>query len=840
MARYFLTEVSIQGFRGINNEDHPLVLKFKPDSVSSVFGLNGIGKSSIFEALHYAIHGTIPKLDSLQSQEHPRDYYCNLFHSKRKAHILLEFQPDDETKIISISIYREGDGTRIVNSPSGYPNPKRFLAMFAESFTLLDYNTFTRFIEDSPLERGRTFSALLGLVKYSDCRQSLQVVSDTRILNTDLDLKTLGTTINSAQMAEEHALRTLTTNYENITGKSLVDGDNLEELDIHVTNILKNTELLKPHIGNSSVAEIDFGKLKSEIQSAEGGKEREELSKTIGAINALETLPVHNHSDMNTEKQKIRALIDERDKFLESTRGDLFKHFYEAAQVVIEKGHWTEDSKCPLCESFLKLSITEYIKKQLEQYSEVSTKLVQIKDLWQSSQWKVCLKALENSAPLSIAPENKQLAMLNSKFELGELSNDDLVSTSTWTKTLLGKVVETLEDLQKRQQELESELPESLVRITEQVEQAQQFSDSLAFLKTTREEKRRQQARRDIRERWKKFISHASDIFSQAETALSKARVEELEAQYTSMFQHIMQSKSVVPSLHRANKKEDLHVRLSDFHGRHSLSAIALLSESYRNALALSVFLAAAMNHSDKMRFVVLDDVSSSFDTGHQFLLFELIRTKLQQPRNANGLQFIILSHDVVLQKYFDRLSSNTEWEHYTLQGTPPRGLVHSQREDVDRLKNRIMSFLNSGQTDSAEPLIRHYLEFKLQQIIRKVNIPVHIDFALRDTNRTVNNCVNAIQSAISLHEKAGTLVLTEQQIQNFDALHVPAIVSNWGAHWETGAVSSLSPQVLNGVMGYIDDLVECFRYDDTSNGASVRKWYRTLDRDKAFKAATG
>ena len=50
------------------------------------------------------------------------------------------------------------------------PDPKEFLATLKAAFALLDYRTFARFIEESPLERGRTFSALLGLAEYSDCR----------------------------------------------------------------------------------------------------------------------------------------------------------------------------------------------------------------------------------------------------------------------------------------------------------------------------------------------------------------------------------------------------------------------------------------------------------------------------------------------------------------------------------------------------------------------------------------------------------------------------------------------------------------------------------------------
>ena len=92
MPRYFLTRLTVEGFRGINNENDPLDIRFEPDSVNSVFAANGNGKSSIFEALFYAIHGTIPKLDLLQARERPQDYYCNRFHSKNAASILVPLQ----------------------------------------------------------------------------------------------------------------------------------------------------------------------------------------------------------------------------------------------------------------------------------------------------------------------------------------------------------------------------------------------------------------------------------------------------------------------------------------------------------------------------------------------------------------------------------------------------------------------------------------------------------------------------------------------------------------------------------------------------------------------------
>jgi hypothetical protein len=399
------------------------------------------------------------------------------------------------------------------------------------------------------------------------------------------------------------------------------------------------------------------------------------------------------------------------------------------------------------------------------------------------------------------------------------------------TTKLAEKVTAVLKTTQEQKVTLEKELPPSLVQLTEQVEYGRQFKDALKLYRDNQIKEASIQSRLDIREIWKSFISKATEVFSDAEAALSKARIDDIDEEYKTMFHEIMQVGDVVPYLQRDDEREDLHVQLSEFHGQHRLSARALLSESYRNALAISVFLAAALKHAGAPRFVVLDDVTSSFDAGHQYFLMELIRTKLQQPQNADGLQFIILSHDSLLEKYFDRLGGTTGWHHNKLQGSPPMGAILHQAQGADRLKTTITSLLSAGQVTQAEPLIRQYLEYKLQQIIRRVNIPVPIDFAIKDTSRMVGNCLSAITDEIELHKKAGTLVLDAQQVQDIDTSHVPAIVGNWVSHYETGTCSSLSAAALNGVVSSIDALTECFKYDDTSGVSIVRKWYRSLSK---------
>ncbi|MDP3713790.1 MAG: ATP-binding protein [Mycobacteriales bacterium] len=166
MNRYFLTGIAVEGFRGINNENQPLRLKFKPEAVNSVFAANGTGKSSIFEALCFAIRGHVPKLRALQVAEHPENYISNLFHSTSTATIELELEDEAGQKAV-IQVLRSTTGVRTVSSPSGLPNPEEVLNSLDEDFTLLDYERFTNFINRTPLERGRSFAALLGLSGYS-------------------------------------------------------------------------------------------------------------------------------------------------------------------------------------------------------------------------------------------------------------------------------------------------------------------------------------------------------------------------------------------------------------------------------------------------------------------------------------------------------------------------------------------------------------------------------------------------------------------------------------------------------------------------------------------------
>lgn len=207
----------------------------------------------------------------------------------------------------------------------------------------------------------------------------------------------------------------------------------------------------------------------------------------------------------------------------------------------------------------------------------------------------------------------------------------------------------------------------------------------------------------------------------------------------------------------------------------------------------------------------------------------ELLRTQVGRPENPSGPQIILLSHDSLLEKYFDRISNETAWHHQRLQGMAPHGLIMTQTQDSNRVRANAIRLLGAGQMVQGEPLVRQYLEFKLLEIIDKVRIPVPVDFSIRDDRRMIQNCLDAIKSAVDLQSAAGRAILTTAQISNLISSLVPSLIANWISHYSTGTSSAFTPHVLIGVLNTVDQFSDCFKYDCSCSSGTRRRYYKSL-----------
>jgi hypothetical protein len=433
--RYFLKRVKIEGFRGVNNESEPLDVKFEVDKVNSLFAPNGTGKSSVFDAIYFALNGKLPKLEILHQVEHGDEYYVNRFHVGGIATIELEFETDETTPTThSIKIVRHADGSKQITSPSGYADPQKLLDSLNQSFTMLDYHTFNKFIDHTPLDRGRSFSTLLGLDIYSDFRQTLKTAIDTRALRADLGIPTIESEISTLTTASGTALSRLDSAYGSLVGESIEDVEKLETYEAKVLGVLASIELVKPVVKDKTFDELDFDAIKAAVKSAEASKDQEKLAVVTGTLTKLNALGEPNTQVIEDDQQSLNTMIAESVILLTSTAGLARKQLYLAADHLLSSGGWHDSNTCPLCSSELDSPIADVVAQQRQQYTDFDAKVGYIKTTWENSTLRTRVATLELAIGADVPDEEKQLATFDQKVKDGVAKVENLTTLTTGAK----------------------------------------------------------------------------------------------------------------------------------------------------------------------------------------------------------------------------------------------------------------------------------------------------------------------------------------------------------------------------------------------------------------------
>jgi hypothetical protein len=384
------------------------------------------------------------------------------------------------------------------------------------------------------------------------------------------------------------------------------------------------------------------------------------------------------------------------------------------------------------------------------------------------------------------------------------------------------------ESLTAEQSQLELELPPSSVEATKQIETARRLQANWLSFEQAQIAVAKETSREDFLNKLKAFLDDASKAFAAAEAKMSTARLAAVEPVSKDYFKK-MSFYGVEPAVSKNAEKEELRIQLAQFHGLTELSPQALLSESYRNGFAISLYLAAASLYGGLPKFIILDDVTSSFDAGHQHFLIELIRTSFARPENEAGPQVILLSHDTMLEKLFNKHSTSGAWWHQRLEGSPQVAVL-PQSGAVNKVKDRTLSMLQAGQVDSAKEGVRQYLEYRLNHLVSKVKIPVPVDMAFNDDKQLAGEYLKAIDAAVKLHHNAGMLVLGVNQQAGLNT-NMITIVGNFLSHWGTGQAAAFSAPSLLGVMQAIDDYCDCFTFEPTLG--ATRVFYKSLSEQQ-------
>lgn len=816
---WFLEGLSIEGFRGINNEGKPLELKFKSDKVNSVSAVNGVGKTSVYDAIRYAISGRLPWLEELPLGDRDGEYYLNRFHPAQTATIKLSLREMVTNQPCEIEVKRDSSGTRTV-SASGTWDGNAILQSLNREFVLLDGPTFQNFIAAKPQARGRTFAGLLGLSDYSRMRQALAALANTRAFNNHFGAQAHTQAQAHAQKGVNDARDALKRDHLILTGDewgTMPLADGLAKCFSALEQIGPLTALC----AGKTFREIDVDACIEAVKAAEGGPQRERLGECVRLRQELVTLNVQAPDAERTIQLAIVA--KNREEAVAKTAGDVILQFYQAGAKALELPEWANAGICPLCDSAVAHDLHSHVGTKLSAFTALDEATQAVGLEWNEGGW-ADLTGLEKLLEPDAA--KRPIATLSDTAQKGVLTEAQAKDLAVWLGTLRERAGARDAALEKEQHELEKILPQSSVEVTKKVEAARRMQESLGKLDGAQTDLDREKARADRVSRLKKFLDQASDDFGAAEAAISKARLAAVEPVFKTNFAE-MSFFGVTPEVVKRANSEDLQIRLQEFHGLANLSPQALLSESYRNAFAIALYLAAASLYGGMPKFIVLDDVTSSFDAGHQLYLVELLRKSFARPANPDGLQVILLSHDTMLEKLFNKHTGSGVWWHQRLEGNPQFAVL-PQAGAVNKVRDLTISMLQAGQADFAKEGVRQYLEYRLSDLISKLRIPVPVDVAFNDNKQLAGEFLGAIDAAVKLHKAGGSLILEPAQEAGLNA-NMATIVANFTSHWGTGQALAFTAPALLGVMNAIDQYCDCFTF--VPNPGDPRKLYKSLSQ---------
>ena len=409
---------------------------------------------------------------------------------------------------------------------------------------------------------------------------------------------------------------------------------------------------------------------------------------------------------------------------------------------------WGNKNLCPACDYHGETSILVALREKLDHYAAVEAAAEQLSIAWAGDGWPA-LADLEQKA-LAEGETNRFKAVdaTLSERSLAEVEVDALAERLS---IIRARAKEAQDALAHEREALSASLPPSLVAVTETVEAARRLQRSWVQLEEAEAELGAETTWAQRTARLKGFLDKACGVFSTAESDAGVRRLAAVEPLCQTLFAAIMHE-PVVPALKKRAGTEEISISLSKFFSLSSGSAQALLSESFRNAFSASVYLAAAKLYGGAPKFLVLDDITSSFDAGHQYHLVEVIRTQFARPVVPTGPQVILLSHDTLLEKLFNKNVTTGGWWHQRLQGTV-RTAVLPQNNAVDKVGDRTRELLNVGRVDDAAPYIRQYLEFRLEEVAHRCRIPVPLDLAFNENKQLAQGYLDAIEAAVELNK---------------------------------------------------------------------------------------
>ncbi len=248
------------------------------------------------------------------------------------------------------------------------------------------------------------------------------------------------------------------------------------------------------------------------------------------------------------------------------------------------------------------------------------------------------------------------------------------------------------------------------------------------------------------------------------------------------------------------------------FHGKSESPPHKYLSESHLNCLGICLFLASVKAFNKFNKFIVLDDVISSFDTNHRALFARLLVEKF------NDYQIFLFTHEKDWFEIVSNMVKGKNWLIKKMRWEHEGGA--SIEEPLIDLKERIETKLKSSDSSELGNMIRKYLERLLKDVCFNLEVKVKFLFNEHNENRMSNELLSELKGKL----KDRKCELKDQPV--FDRLNASMFLGNRTSHDSTFTESIDDLKMFYGDVLELEGLFRC----DQCNNLISKKYYDNIE----------
>lgn len=717
-----INSLSISGLRGVR---HELFVPLNGKS-ALLYGDNGSGKSTVSDVLEWFFCDRIDHLIPEIGRKGYEGLRNILLDDNTPGSLSLKFTNSDYNCEKTIEAKKDNLKTKLTNNSKDFT---AYLSASQDENLILRYKDLVTFILSSKSEKLGALSEIIGYSKVTDTRDVLRTVYNR--LSKEIKSKGFDNLINhqNSQIIEQFE--------QNITS------------DEQFVEVVK--ELVKPFKLNMKIESLkDINEVLAKIKKPDDSKEVKQETLLQKIEESLVNLPA-NLDELEKQyknyKKQFDAIVSDIHKLKKLT----IEKLLTAGKELLSSESYKENN-CPLCLkeqnkeellSKIKSRIAELveIKKEQKELTESNAALQQqITETTRQLHALLDDKQIDENGNAShktnIDATVKAIKKYHGPLKIEVVSENNLEDENT---LLIDRNV--IDNLQK---DCKTQL--EVIRAARKKDPKWDASGKImisshayAQIRRLKKEKASYEKQRDTMETiYRRFLKKQKEALGAFLDTYSD-KINEIY-QFLNPGERVENIK-LIP-IEKDDELSGITIQFDYMESKGVTPPHKLLSESHINCLGIAFFLTSVDAFNKQNKFIILDDLISSFDSKHRKRFADLLFEKY------DDYQIILLTHEKTWFDIVKNLVQNKGWNIKTIKHNEDKG-THLE-EAPQTLKERIEQNIADGNASGLGNDARKYLENILKQIALALDVKVPYRFNDANEDRMAFELLTELKGTIN------------------------------------------------------------------------------------------